>query len=291
MDQADDKGGYEPLWTADLQNKTDAISSALWVSFVRRFLLLDGGGGSGSRAPASPPLPVPGALVATIGHDVPDAQYRILKGGSVAAQVDGHTKLYIHTAASDKGLHADPAPPSPSVAFRTVSSQSAASVTASCPQENSTSPCGLGWGPSAWGGSLKQLMKMWSYSAFSAALGDTVTLAGAPVFTAVVRLGGGGASASQAAAGAAADADPHQQEGGGVAAALVYSPPDAPAGYKGWLVTQGMATYDHVDPRDSGPYDGVAAVAAGFGGSRQVRIELDHRLITLEKGQDYWRPS
>jgi hypothetical protein len=54
----------------------------------------------------------------------------------------------------------------------------------------------------------------------------------------------------------------------GLNVALYYSPPDAPEGYNGWLVTQGMTTIDHADA----------------GGTRHVHIELDHRHISLRAG-------
>ena len=271
--QAEDAGGYGPLWTDALQNKTDAISSSLWVSFVRRFLLLEqggsgggsdggsgGGSGDGSSSSSSssksslPPLPLPGALVASIGHDVADAQYRVLPGGSVAGRVDGHTTFYLHSDAGDTALHAAPEPHSPGTVDRGVSTQSAASIAAACPQNNSTQPCGLAWHGAAWRASFDQVLGMWSHAFWHTALAETLTLSGAAAFTAVVRLEA---------------ADDQALQGGGVAAALLYSPPDAPAGYKGWLVTQGLATFDHTDGSD---------------GCRSLRILLDHRLITLQKG-------
>ena len=252
-EQAEDAGGYGPLWTGALLNKTDAISSSLWVAFVRRFLLLEQGNGDGGST-GLPPLPLPGALVASIGHDVADAQYRVLQGGSIAARVDGHVTLYIHAGAGDAALHIEPAAPSSATVDRGVSTQSDASIKAACPQLNSTQPCGLDWHGSAWRASFNQVLKMWSHAFWHTELNKTLTLSGAAVFTAVVRL---------------SSAEDQQLQGGGVAAALLYSPPDAPAGYKGWLVTQGLATFDHTDGSD---------------GYRNLRILLDHRLITFQKG-------
>ena len=239
------------------------LNRSIWVDFVRRFLLLR------PTTSLAAPLPFP-ALVATVGHDVSDVQYRQI-GGPVSAEVDGHTRYYIHANTTDYSLHADPAPASGGsssggVVLRNITYQTMADIKAACPTNDPTSPCGLPWNKgNAWRKSTKQLMKMWSYAAFSTSIGETTTLAGAPVFTGKVRLSGAmsGGVMSGATDGAGS-------QGGGLAAALFYSPPDAPAGYQGWLITQGLSSFDHVDDTEDG--------------TRDVRVVLDHRLITLEAG-------
>lgn len=259
-----DAGGYLPLWTAALEERTDAITSSLWVSFVREHLL---------RTPNTKlVLPSP-ALVATIGHAVGDIKYKQLSHvGTLEAEVD-----HVVTASldlSDGKMHvatnttaSPPATATTTAAALVVVNQTRAMVTAGCPTPKSTTaPCGLDWGGAGWRRSAKR---------FEAILSKTVlpfaspvpaqhgqakwVLVGEPVFEATVRLVARGEQGDGA----------EDFRGAGIVVSLFYAPPDDTSGGPGWLVTQGFQYFDHVDANNR---------------TRRARVVLDGRLLALKTG-------
>jgi hypothetical protein len=239
-----DVGGYGPWWGAALENRTDAISSSLWVAMVRMHLL----GHPAHSLPAEIPLP---ALVATLAHDASRAEYRVLSDDrpTLAANADGTATFYLH--ADDGVLHPSRSTPTAFPATLNLTGQSREALDATCPTLSMDTPCGMKWGPSEWTKSAQKLISgLFRHTQWQTTLTTDLLVSGSATFEADLLI------------------DLEEGAAAGLDLGLYYAPPDAPASFDGWFVTQGIASFDH----------------AGAGGTRQVSISLDHRHITLRKG-------
>ena len=198
-------------------------------------------------------LPGKPALVATIAHDKANAVYKALDS-TLASEVDHVETLYLHPASAHLSLDRIP-PGSGAPIADPLTSQTAAAIAHACPTLSIQTPCGLSWSPPNWHTSLRTFMTMWSHVSYRYTLTQKMILIGAPVFNAQLRLVDGDDDAATGFQGA------------GLNVALMYTPPGAPPTAR-WFLTQGMATFDHVD-------------ANGF---RNAKIELDDRVFTFEAG-------
>ena len=273
-----DDGGYLPLWTVQLEDKTDGISSFLWVTFVRKHLLQNNNNNN------SITIPYP-ALVATIGHDVSDIKYKQLNknNGTLASAVDHYIVATLNT--NDGKLHTSTTNATDAIKkgstkgtiYLPVINQTKEMLEAGCPTPNSaTAPCGLNWSPSEWKKSALHFEKILSKLVLPFATpipsqqSDKWVLVGESVFEATLHLVAVGSQkgSNDDSSNDGSSNDGSAFLGAGIVVSLFYAPPDDSSTDIGWLVTQGMQYFDHV-PNN---------------GTRKARVVLDARLLAFETG-------